>query len=82
MQNSRFGGSKINEKLNLEGKFRPSLTLSWLVGGQLVAKIGKLKQIGGQKCSKLELRGALGAPKEAPRGSKRARLTLMVLRGV
>ena len=77
-----FGASEVDENLRLEGKLGPNLELSWLVGGQLAAKRGKSTRIGGQKGTKLELRGALGAPKEAPRGSKRARLTLTVLRRV
>ena len=82
MQKSRFGGPGIQEKLNLEGKLRPNLRLSWLVGGQLAAKMGKLTLLEGQKGTKLELRGALGTPKEGPRGSKRARGTTAVLQGI
>ena len=80
LQKSRFGESGIQEKLSLEGKLRSHLRLSWLVGGQLAAKMGKLTLIGGQKGTKLELRGALGTPKEGPRGPKRARETLALLR--
>ena len=82
LQKSRFGESEINEKVSLEGKLGPNLELNWLVGGQLAAKRGKLTRIGEQKGTKLELRGALGAPKEAPRGSKRAWLSLSKLQGV
>ena len=48
------------------------MTLSWLVRVQVGAKRGKLMRLGGLRGSKLELKGALGAPKEAPRGLKRA----------
>ena len=36
------------------------------------AKIGKLTLLGGLRDTKLELRGGLGAPKEASREAKRA----------
>ena len=42
--------------------------LSWLVRGQVEAKRGKLTPLGGLRGLKLELKGALGAPQEAPRG--------------
>ena len=48
------------------------MTLSWLVRVQVGAKRGKLMRLGGLRGSKLELKGALGAPKEAPREPKRA----------
>ena len=48
------------------------LTLSWLVRVQVGAKRGKLTLLGGLRGSKLELKGALGAPKEAPREPQRA----------
>ena len=48
------------------------MTLSWLVTVQVGAKRGKLMRLGGLRGSKLELKGALGAPKEAPREPKRA----------
>ena len=47
------------------------MTLSWLVRVQIGAKRGKLTLLGGLRGSKLELKGALGAPKEAPRDPKR-----------
>ena len=50
----------------------PLLTLSWLVRGQVGAKRGKLTLLGELRGTKLELKGALGAPKEAPREPKRA----------
>ena len=43
------------------------LTLSWHVRGQLGAKMGKLALLGGLRGTKLELKGALGGPKKAPR---------------
>ena len=58
----------------------PILELSWLVREQVGAKRGKLTLLGGLRGTKLELKGALGAPKEAPRQPKRARLTLAVLK--
>ena len=58
---------------------RPNLRLSWLVRAQVGAKMGNLMLLEGLRGTKLELKGALGAPKEAPRRLKRARLTLMVL---
>ena len=48
------------------------MTLSWLVRVQIGAKRGKLTLLGGLRGSKLELKGALGAPKEAPREPQRA----------
>ena len=72
LQKSRFGGAAIDQKMSLEGKLGLNLTLSWLVRVQVGAKRGKLTLLGGLRGSKLELKGALGAPKEAPRGLKRA----------
>ena len=46
---------------------RPNLRLSWLVGGQLAAKMGKLTLLEGQKGTKLELRGALGGAQRGPK---------------
>ena len=46
--------------------------LSWLVTAQVGAKMGKLTLLGGLSGTKLELKGALGASKEAPREPKRA----------
>ena len=43
------------------------LTLSWLVRVQVGAKRGKLALLGGLRGTKLELTGALGGPKKAPR---------------
>ena len=48
------------------------MRLSWLVRVQVGAKRGKLTLLGGLRGAKLELKGALGAPKEAPRQPKRA----------
>ena len=67
---------------SLDTKLGPILALSWLVGGQLAAKMSKLTLLGGQKGTKLELRGALRVPKEAPRAPKRVWLTLSMLRRV
>ena len=47
------------------------MRLSWLVRVQVGAKRGKLMRLGGLRGSKLELKGALGAPKEAPREPQR-----------
>ena len=47
------------------------LVLIWLFRVQVGAKIGKLTLLGGPRGSKLELKGALGAPKEAPREPQR-----------
>ena len=47
------------------------LTLSWLVRVQVGAKRGRLTLLGGLRGAKLELKGALGGPKEAPREPKR-----------
>ena len=51
---------------------RPLLTLSLLVRAQVGAKRGKLTLLGELRGIKLELKGALGAPKEAPREPQRA----------
>ena len=76
LQKSRFGGSEINEKFSLEGNLGPNFMLSWLVEWQVAPKIGKLTPTWRLRGTKLELRGALGARKEAPRQPKRARGTL------
>ena len=49
----------------------PNLMLSWLVRAQVGAKRGNLTLLGGPRGTKLELKRALGAPKEAPREAKR-----------
>ena len=49
---------------------RPKLRLSWLVRAQVGAKRGNLTLLGGLRGTKLELKRALGAPKEAPWGPK------------
>ena len=72
LQKSRLGESGIDGKLSLEGKLGPFLILSLAVGGQVGAKRGKLTPLRGLKGTKLELKGGLGAPKEAPREAKRA----------
>ncbi len=41
-----------------------------LVRLQIGAKMGKLMLLGGVRGTKLELKGALGAAKEAPRGPR------------
>ena len=50
----------------------PISALSWLGRAQVGAKRGKLKLLGELRGTKLELKGALGAPKEAPREPKSA----------
>ena len=72
LQKLRSGGSLIDGKLNLESMLGPTLALSWLVRGQVGAKRVKLTLLGGLRGTKWELKGALGAPKEAPREPKRA----------
>ncbi len=49
---------------------RPKLRLSWLVRSQVGAERGNLTLLGGLRGTKLELKRALGAPKEAPWGPK------------
>ena len=73
MQKSRLGESGIDGKLSLEGKMGPFLILSLVVGGQLGAKRAKLTPLRGLRGTKLELKGALGSPKESPRQPKRGR---------
>ena len=63
---------KIHGKTTSEGKLRPNFRLSWLVRAQVGGKMGNLTLLGGLRGTKLELKGALGAPKEAPREPKRA----------
>ena len=46
------------------------LRLSWLVRGQIGAKMGKLTLLGGLRGAKLEPKGALEAAKEAPKGPR------------
>ena len=72
LQKSRFRGSEIYEKISLEGNLKPKLVLSWLVKVQVGAKRGKLTSNWRLRGTKLELKRALGAPKEAPRRLKRA----------
>ena len=80
LQKSRVGGSEIHEKFTSGGKLGSNLMLSWLVRAQVGAKRGKLMPIWRLRGTKLELKVALGSPKEAPRQPQRARLTLGVLR--
>ena len=49
---------------------RPFLVLSWLVRAQVGAKRGKLMLFGELRVTKMDLRGTLEAPKEAPREPK------------
>ena len=49
------------------------MRLSWLVRAQVGAKMSKLTLLGGLRSSKLELKGALGAAKEMPRGDEDAK---------
>ena len=44
--------------------------LSWHVRGQIGAKRNKLTLLRGLRGTKMELKGALEGPKEAPRGAK------------
>ena len=67
---------KIHEKNTSEGKLRPNFRLSWLVRAQVGAKKGNLTLLGGLRSTKLEFKGALGAPKEAPREPKRATVVI------
>ena len=67
LQKLRSGGSAIHGTLSLESMLGPTLMLSWLVRGQVEAKRGKLTPLGGLRGTNLELKGALGAPREAPR---------------
>ena len=60
----------IDGEMSLGGKLEPMLTLSWLVRVQVGAKRGKLTLLGGVRGTKLELKGALGEPKSAPRASQ------------
>ena len=48
----------------------PILRLSWLVGGQIGAKRGNLRLLGGVRGAKLAPKEALEAPKDAPREPK------------
>ena len=66
------GRVKNHEKISLEGNFGAVLTLSWLVRLKIGVKMSKLTPLGGPRGTKLALKGALGAPKEAPRAPKRA----------
>ena len=50
--------------------------LSWLARAQVGAKRDNLTLLGGLRGTKLELKGALGAPKEAPREAKRATIII------
>ena len=76
MQKSRVGGSEIHEKITSGGKLGPNLMLSWLVRAQVGAKRGNLTLLGGLRGTKLALKGALGALKEAPREAKRAMVVI------
>ena len=67
LQKSRFGRSEVNEKISLGGNLGPNLMLSWLVRAQVGAKMDNLTLLGGLRGTKLELKGALGAAKKAPR---------------
>ena len=57
-------------KNSSEGKLTQFLALSWLVRAQIGAKRGKLTLLGELRGAKMELRGTLEAPKEAPREPK------------
>ena len=49
---------------------RPILALSWLVRAQIGAKRGKLTLLEALRGTKMELKGALEAPREAKSSSK------------
>ena len=68
--------------ISLEGNLGAILILSWLVKPKFWVKMGKLTPFGPLRGTKLALRRALEAPKEAPRGPKRVRGTLIMLQGV
>ena len=66
-QKSMFGGTAIDAKISLEDKLGSLLTLSWLVRKQIKVERDKLTLLGCLRDTKLELKGALGALKEASR---------------
>ena len=72
LQKSRFGGSEIEGKINLESNLGPNLMLSLLARLNFGVKIAKLTPFGWLRGTKFALKDALGAPKWAPRGPKRA----------
>ena len=67
---------KIHGENTSESKLRPNLRLSWLVRTQVGGKMGNLTLLGGLRGTKLELKRALGASKEAPREPKRATVVI------
>ena len=73
LQKSRFRASEIYERFNLESNFGPNLMLSLLIRAQVGAKRGKLTSTWRLRGTKLELKEALEAPKEAPREPKGVR---------
>ena len=66
-----FGRLENHEILSLGGELGVIVALSWLVGAQVGAKRGKLTPLRGLKGTELELKGALGAPKEAQKRTGR-----------
>ena len=52
--------------MSLEGELGAISKLSWLVRAQVVAKRVKLTVLGGLRGAKLQLKKALGGPKEVP----------------
>ena len=70
LQKSRFRGSEIYENFSLESNLKPESMRSWLVKVQVGAKRAKLTRSWKPRGTKLELKGSLGAPKEAPSRSK------------
>ena len=72
MQKSRFGGSEIEGKISLESNLGPILMLSWLARLKFGVKMAMLPPFGRLRGTKFALKDTLGAPKWAPRGSKRA----------
>ena len=76
MQKSRFGGSEIEGKISLESNLGPILMLSWLARLKFGVKMAMLTPFSGLRGTKFALKDALGAPKWAPRGPKRAMMTI------
>ena len=63
-------------EIALEAKLSRLLTLSWHVRGQIRAKCGKLMLLGGLRGAKFDLKGALEAAQEAPKGLQRSKIDI------
>ena len=63
LQKSRFGGSEIEGKINLESNLGPNLMLSWLARLNFEVKIAKLTPFARLRGTKW----ALGEPLERPK---------------